>query len=148
MEPKTGSEKLVDHVLESMDYGQMITHTEISIIMSIKEKSHKYRTEVTKANRTLIEKGKMLKSRPGTGYIVLEPDRYIDEAQLKFKHGANRAEQAFSIFAFAPVSLMSPEAKETYHIVESGVKHAVAMVIGGLKEIKLLNRKNISIQTN
>jgi hypothetical protein len=142
----TEHEKLVKEILINKEYGDFISHHEISGILGLPMDENKYRSSISKANKILIEKGKKLKNRHGLGYVVLEPDRYVDEAELKFKSGTKRAKEALKILVYAPFNLMSNDAQENYKMVEKGIRSAAAMVMGGLTEIKLLNRPKLIIK--
>jgi len=147
METKIESwEYLAKDILEKRQYGEFIPHHELSSILRIPVTDKNYHHAIGRANKLLTEKGKKLKNVYRGGYVVLEPDRYVEEAERKFKAGTKRAKEALAILVYAPVSLMSDDARENYKMVEKSIRNAVALAIGGLTEVKLLNRPKLLIK--
>ena len=147
METKIESwRSLANDILVKRSYGEFIPHHELSSILKIPVTDKNYHREIGRANKFLTEKGKKLKNVYRGGYVVLEPDRYVEEAERKFKAGTKRAKEALAILVYAPVSLMSENARENYQMVEKSIRQAVTLAIGGLTEVKLLNRPKLLIK--
>jgi hypothetical protein len=143
---KENWEVLVNDILQNKKYGDFISHRELSSILKMPINDKDYHHVIGRANKYLTEKGRRLKNVYKAGYMVLEPDRYIEEAERKFKAGTRRAKEALAILVYAPVELMSIEAKENYRMAEKTIRQAVVLAIGGLTEVKLLNRPKLLIK--
>ena len=142
------NEEAINNLIKNVEerpYGEIIPHHEISGILKLSKRDAKYHHLISRANRTLTEKGKRLQNRFNIGYVVLNPDDYVDEAQSQYRRGVRRAKEAMRVITYAPVALMSAEAANRFNMIEQRIKSVVATVVGGLTEIKLLNRRKVNI---
>lgn len=132
-------EILVDYI-SSLDYGESLTHEDISDVIGIDYAHYKYRGEVNKAQKELIKKGKMLKSVRYKGYRVLEPDSYYEEAERRLCHGRNDLQRAVDIIQYAPKHLMSQSVAKLFDDLENRFVSLYASLEGGLKSVKILQK--------
>lgn len=74
----TNSTDLIEQLFNMFiqkQYGEIIYHTEIARILGFDKTESKYGIYVRKAKDRLIPYGKVLKSIPGVGFIVLKPQQ-------------------------------------------------------------------------
>lgn len=101
---------LVNHVINEMEYGEIITHQRVSTIVGVEELFHDYYKIIKAAKIQLIPCGKVIESKRGKGYKVVEPDDYSRYANDMFLQGEQLINRAKDVTMFAPKELMSEEA--------------------------------------
>lgn len=139
-----GKEKwglLYDFIM-GLDYGNTITHNEISEIIQESPKSPKYYSIITKVKKELLKEGKTVKSISGHGYFVINPDEYTDLSLDHMKKGFNQVDKGYQVLQYAPTSQMSEEGLQRHRHISDKAQSLKAMVAGGCVELKLLNRKS------
>jgi hypothetical protein len=108
---------LVNHVLDNMKYGEVISHKRIAKLISEEAKTMTYYMIVSNAKTQLIPYGKTIVSVLGVGYKVLEPDGYNEHAYDMFAKGVKYIHKAKDIAAFAPKDLMSEDSQKLHEEV-------------------------------
>jgi acetate kinase len=141
---KKGKQKweILFESIKNMNYGETITHNEISQIILEGIDSNKYRSILQRAKKELLRQSKEIESIRGVGYRVIEPDSYIDKSLTKFKQGFDRLKKGNDILDYAPVKDMSEEGRATYRHVSDRSKILYASMAGGCTELKMLTKKN------
>jgi len=131
--------------IKNMEYGDIITHAEISKLINEPYGSNKYSSIVQRAKKELLKNSRQIESIRETGYRVLEPDSYVDESMSKFKQGFNKLKKGNDLLTFAPVKDMSDEGRDTYRHVSDRARSLYAVMAGGCTELKLLSKKNSAL---
>lgn len=122
----------------SRNYGDTVTHTEMSAVIEEPVRSQKYRDIIGTANKRCVELGRMVRSVRGVGYQLVEPDDYTRQSVRCIVSGAKRIDSGVKILAHAPVSQMSQPGLEEYNRVNDRVRVLQASVAGAKVEIGML----------
>lgn len=126
----------------SRDYGDTITHMEMSAMIAEPIHSQKYRDIIGIANKRCAELGHMVLSVRGVGYQLVAPDNYTSQSVKRIVSGAKRIDSGVKILEHAPVSQMSQPGLEEYNRVSDRVRVLQASVAGAKVEIGMLaNRR-------
>ena len=125
------------------DYGTTHTHDDISDIMRLNQNTTKYHNMINKANKMLTDSMKMLKNIKGKGYIVVNPEEYVEEAVSEFQKGNRRIKKGYTILDNTPVDKLEGESLTKYRRVNDSAATLRALVEGKIKEIKVLSTKQL-----
>jgi len=134
------------------DYGRIKTHEELEVIVNAKSWTSKYRSAIDRANKKLIENGRILKSIRRVGYQVVNPDDYLNVSEGHKKKGIKQLDTAHNILKNAPFKDMSEEArlKVTFAFDRSSMLQSI--LHGGLssgdehfkkKELQIRNEERV-----
>lgn len=134
-------EALYNYIVK-MEYGSMILHNEIELIINESHDSLRYNSIITKIKKKLVESCKAIKSVRGQGYTVVNPDDYTDMSLKHIKSGFKQIDKGYKILQNAPVNQMSKEGLQRHRHVADRAMSLQAMVAGGCTELKLLNKKS------
>ena len=104
--------------IQHLNYGDVISHNEISRVIKEPYNSNKYCSIVNRAKKELLKVGKQIESVRGQGYRILNPDDYIDNGAKKFKQGFNRIKKGTEMLQYAPVNKMTDEGRSRYRNVK------------------------------
>ena len=129
------------------EYGSIHSHEEIAKIMYLNPLHNKYYQMVRRANEELIDKGKMLVNVNKVGYQVVKPDEYLNVATKTFVQGKRRIHKANRILTFAPTELMTEGARKSLLNVRDRIQAFDAYIQGGVKEVKLLQKPMVKINS-
>ena len=140
--------EIIYETVKTMNYGDIVTHEELSKLIGEPYNSNKYRSSIQRVRKELLKCGKEIESIRDTGYRVLEPDAYIDQSVSKFKQGFNKIKKGNDLLQFAPTKEMSEEGRSTYRKVSDRVQSMYAMMAGGCTELKMLTKKNPAFLPN
>ena len=127
--------------VEGMDYGRVLGLDEIGNIIEQKYGTAAYSDILQAARKRLIAAGHMIVNVRGIGYKVCPPDNYTDEGVRQMRVGARRIDAGAKILNHAPVSDMSPAARESYNRVHDGMMRLQAAVAGRSVEIHMLSAR-------
>ena len=133
-------ELLVDYI-ESLTYGTVIFHWEISNIINEAYNTPKYGSIITKAKEILWLRGKAIESIRGQGYRVMEPDSYNNKAVGLLKQGFSRIRTAEDILNNSPTKDMSEEGLMTHQNIQDKMRIVFAHTTGVRIEVNLLAKK-------
>ena len=133
-------EIVVNEILKR-EYDEILTHTDLSVLLDVEYKSKEYFLYMTKIKKLVLEKGKALENIHGTGYRIVNPDNYSSMAINQYKLGFNRLSKGEKILKYAPTKDMTQEGLNTYRQVADRANQLHASLAGGIVELKLLNRK-------
>ena len=138
---KTKAETSVE-IIMTMNYGDTISHNEISKVIDESYGLPKYNSVVQKAKKTLLnDYGRMLESIRGNGYRVVQPDSYTDHSLKHFKRSFNEAKKGATILSHAPTKDMTEEGRETFRRVNDRAMMLKASLAGSFVELKTLGEK-------
>lgn len=125
----------------SKDYGDTVTHTEMSQALNEPVRSQRYRDAVTAAAKRCINMGRMVANVRGIGYRLVSPDDYTAQSVKRIVSGARRIDSGVKILAHAPTASMTPVGIEEYNRVADRVRILQASVTGAKVEIGMLSRR-------
>jgi hypothetical protein len=91
------------------DYGTIHEHEYIANLIFAKVGSRNYRNAVARANKELIQHGKMLKSIRGIGYEVVKPGEYVKTSKKYAEQARKQYSVAKEILECAPKAYMTKE---------------------------------------
>ena len=139
---KRKSEILVE-ALESLHYGDVILHKDISKLIGESYPSQRYNACLSKTKKLLLNKtGKVLESIRGDGYRVVEPDNYVDHSLRHIRRGFNEFQKGSDTLKHAPIKDMTEEGRESYRRVNDRMTILHASLKGAVVELKTLGEKN------
>jgi hypothetical protein len=94
---------------EDWAFGTLHTHDEIGSIMGVSYGTTAYSANLSRANDELTHMGMRLKNIRGTGYEVLEPEKYLDESVHHLSKGARQIRKSYNIASGCKLNYVSPE---------------------------------------
>lgn len=141
IENRTKSEVLAERINE-LNYGDVITHQQISGIIEEDYPSNKYTSTIAKAKRILLRKyNKTIENIVGDGYRVVEPDNFVDQSLRHYKRGFNEMQKGYDTLEHAPIKDMTQEGIITYRRVHDRAVILAAAMKGAHVELKTLGEK-------
>lgn len=141
IENKKKSEILAEKI-SIMNYGEVITHTEIAKIIQEKYPGAKYSSTIQKARKILLNKyGKIIESIIGDGYRVVMPDNFVDHSLKHYKKGFKEMQKGHDTLTHAPTKDMSQEGREIYRRVNDRAITLAATMKGVSVELKMLGER-------
>lgn len=142
IENKTKSEILAQRISE-LNYGDVITHQQISELIEEDYPSNKYTSTIAKAKKILLRKyNKTIENITGDGYRTVEPDNFVDQSLKHYKRGFNEMQKGFDTLEHAPTKDMTEEGLITYRRVHDRAVILAASMRGASVELKTLSKKN------
>ena len=129
------------------DYGSDHPHEEIGRILKLKPATTRYRYAIAKAKKELEKLGKALKSVHGKGYIVMEATEYLNESASYAKKSRNNSKRAVEILIHTPIERLNLEQQKIRDMMMDSGLRLVALTEGGFKEIKILQRNHLQINS-
>lgn len=133
-------QKVVDAVV-GMEYGDTITHLEMTTLLGEKHGTTKYFNLVRRANKQLLSTGKMLGNIREVGYQIIMPDEYTGVAVKNFAKGFKNLQRGNDVLTNAPTKHMSREGLQAHREVSDRACSLYAAMAGGYTELKLLSKK-------
>lgn len=140
LEQKKKKWEILYDALVTKDYGDIIEHYIIESIIHERYKTNKYYSIVNACNKRLLMAGKKLEPIHGAGYRVIQPDCYTAEAIKHYTRGAREFQRGQDTIDYAPTELMSPAAYQEYKRIQDKAISLSRMVVGGMVEIRRVNR--------
>ena len=128
--------------ITSMNYDDIILHSQIESIIKEEYGTNIYRSIIAKTKKKLLESSKTITSIQGQGYRIINPDEYTDQSLSHIKRGFNQIDKGYKVLQYAPVDDMSEEGLKAHRHVSDKAKSFHAMIAGGCSELKLLNKKS------
>ena len=101
IENKRPSEVLCEKILQ-LNYGELITHAEISSIIKEEYGSSRYNTVIQQTKNHLLKRQRAIESIRGQGYRVVEPDAFVDLSLDHYKKGFKEMQKGSDTLRFAP----------------------------------------------
>lgn len=141
IENKRPSEVLCEKILQ-LNYGELITHAEISSIIKEEYGSMKYNSVIQNTKKRLLKNQRAIESIRGQGYRVVEPDAFVDLSLGHYKKGFKEMQKGSDTLRFAPAKDMSIEGRNTYHRVQDRANALQAVLNGACVELKELRTKD------
>ena len=140
MSRKEAIDALVKAV-EKMDYGTVLSFSEIGGIIRKKYGSSGFTDILQAARKRLIVSGHMIENVRGIGYKVSDPDDYTNETLRRIRIGTRSIDVGMRISDHAPVNDMSPAARESHNLVNDKMRQLQAALAGKSVEIHMLGTK-------
>lgn len=84
MKNKKKSELLAEYI-QTLHYGDIITHEQIAGSIDVEYKSNQYATIISQTRKILQQHGIFLEIIKGNGYRVVEPDNVVNESLKHYK---------------------------------------------------------------
>lgn len=137
----------INYILES-EYGEIITHDDMSDLLQLSKGSQLYYFAISKMNKILLNKSKMLMNIQKVGYQIVEPDNYAGCAVKTYVKGVKKMKLSKKILEKAPIELMSEEAIEKHNKVYDRVCNRLANANAGVKELKKITTKTLNVVSN
>lgn len=134
------SEVLAEEI-KKLNYGDIISHDQISQIIEEDYPSNKYTSTIAKVKKILLKEGICLENIIGDGYRVVEPDNFVDHSLKHYKRGFNEMQKGFDTLTYAPTKNMTPEGRNTYRRVHDRAVTLAAAMKGVSVELKTLGEK-------
>lgn len=141
IENKKKSEVLAE-MIASLNYGDVVSHRQISTLICEKHPSPKYFSTVGKAKKILLkEYNKVIESINGDGYRVVNPDDFVEKSLKYYKRGFNSMKKGNDILVNSPTKDMTPEGRAAHRRVSDRVVVLNASIMGARVELKELSKK-------
>lgn len=141
IENRKKSEILAERINE-LNYGDVITHQQISLLIEEDYPSNKYTSTIAKAKRILLKKyNKMIENIVGDGYRVVNPDDFVGQSLKHYKRGFNEMQKGYDTLEYAPTKDMTKEGRDTYRRVHDRAITLAAAMKGASVELKTLGQK-------
>lgn len=134
--------KILFEKISSMDYGETITHVEISNLIECSYQTQNYNSIVQKVKKQLLVNQKYIESVHKVGYRVVNPDDYTEKSYQCYQQGIKRVKKGNDILVNAPVSKMSDEGRKVYCDVSDRARALYAVMAGSCVEICNLKKKD------
>ena len=140
IENKKKSEILAERLLD-MNYGDVLTHQEISAIIGEENGSQKYNSIIQQAKKLLLKNHRAIESVRGQGYRMVEPGGFVDLSLSHYKKGFNEMQKGTDTLRSAPVNDMTDEERTVYRRVNDRAVILQAAMNGAKVELKTLGMK-------
>lgn len=141
--------RVVVEKMLNLDYGETITHDDLSKDFVVKYDSGIYRRYITALKHECLENGKLLENILRIGYRITNPDDYSRQALTQFKYAAKKIKKGEKILNHAPINDMSKEGLTEYRQINDRARALNAHISGAIVELKLLkNNKNHPLLKN
>lgn len=138
---KKKSEILAEKIA-SLNYGDSISHIDISDTIHEDHRSCKYAAVIQQARKVLLKHyGKILESIRGYGYRVICPDDYVTQYMRHVKRGVEEFKKGDETLRKAPVAAMSEEGRDVYKRINDRNMILNASLRGTIVELKTLEEK-------
>lgn len=142
---KVKSEILAEKIKE-LHYGDIITHSQIALVIEEEYSSNRYRATIAKAKKLLLKDGICLESIIGDGYRIIEPDDFVTHSLKHYKRGFTEMKKGYDTLAYAPTRNMTPEGLDAYRRVHDRAITLTAAMKGVSVELKALGKKRHPMQ--
>lgn len=141
IENRKKSEVLAERINE-LNYGDVITHQQISSLIEEDYPSNKYTSTIAKAKKILLKKyNKTIENIVGDGYRVVNPGDFVQQSLKHYKRGFNEMGKGYEVLEHAPIKDMSKEDLNTYRRVHDRAITLAAAMKGAAIELKTLGEK-------
>ena len=141
IENKKKSEILAEKIA-TLNYGDVITHQQISQVIQENYPSTKYSSTIQKTKKILLKKyGKVIENIVGDGYRVVMPDDFVNHSLKHYKRGFNEMQKGHDTLSYAPTKDMTQEGREIYRRVNDRAITLAATMKGVSVELKMLGRR-------
>lgn len=128
--------------ISKLNYGDIISHKDISKIIKEPYGCNKYRTIINQTKKILQQQyQRHIESINKCGYRVVDPDKTVDLSIRHYNRGFNEVQKAQDVLTNAPVEDMSNEGRQVYRDVYDRAKILNTAFMDATVEIKRLSRK-------
>lgn len=140
-------DETIKYIMDS-DYGDIITHEDMADLLELSKGSQLYYFAISRMNKTLLNKSKMLVNIPKVGYQIVKPDDYSGCAVKTYIKGVKKMKLSKKILEKAPTDLMSQEAINKHNMVYDRVCAKLANADAGVKELKKITTNTFNVVSN
>lgn len=141
IENRRKSEILAEEI-SKLDYGSVITHKQISLLIEEDYPSNRYTSTIAKAKKILLKTyNKTIQNIVGDGYRVVSPDDFVQQSLKHYKRGFNEMKKGHDTLVYAPTQDMSSEGREIYTRIYDRAVTLQASMKGVSVELKTLAGK-------
>lgn len=141
IENRKKSEILAEKISE-LNYGDVITHQQISDLIEENYPSNKYTSTIAKARKILLKNyNKTIENIIGDGYRVVNPDDFVGQSLKHYKRGFNEMQKGYGTLIHAPVQDMTVEGRDIYQKIYDRTIILNAAMKGASVELKTLAGK-------
>lgn len=138
---KKKSEILAEKINE-LNYGDVITHLQISSLIEEDYPSNKYTSTIAKAKKILLKKyNKTIENIVGDGYRLVNPDDFVGQSLKYYKRGFGEMQKGYDVLNHAPTKDMTKEGREAYRRVHDRAITLAAAMKGASVELRTLGEK-------
>ncbi len=124
-----------------MNYGDCFTHQEASKMLGCVHGTSAYRTMISRAKKTLLQRGKAISSLHGYGYEVVKPDEYIAQSARHMKRAANEMSKGQAYADYAPLDEMTTEARQATVAMRDKIAQVASFMRTETCEVIRISRK-------
>lgn len=141
IENRKKSEVLAEKINE-LNYGDVITHQQISDLIEEDYPSNKYTSTIAKAKKILLKKySKTIENIVGDGYRVVSPGDFVQQSLKHYRRGFTEMQKGYDTLEYAPIKDMSKEDLNTYRRVHDRAITLQAAIKGVSVELRTLGQK-------
>lgn len=141
IENKKKSEILAEK-LNEMNYGDVITHQQVSSLIEEDYPSNKYSSTIAKSRKILLKKyNRAIENIPGDGYRLVNPDDFVQQSLKHYKRGFTEMGKGYEVLEYAPTKDMTKEGRDTYRRVHDRAVILQASMKGAAVELRTLGQK-------
>lgn len=141
IENRKKSEVLAEKINE-LNYGDVITHQQISDLIEEDYPSNKYTSTIAKAKKILLKKySKTIENIVGDGYRVVSPGDFVQQSLKHYRRGFTEMQKGYDTLEYAPIKDMSKEDLNTYRRVHDRAITLAAAMKGVSVELRTLGQK-------
>lgn len=128
--------------LNELNYGNFISHDEISAMIEEPYPSNKYTSTISKTKKILLKKyNKAIQNIVGDGYRIVEADDFVQQSLKHYKRGFVEMGKGYEMLEHAPTKDMTEEGLTTYRRVHDRAVILAASMRGVSVELKTLGEK-------
>lgn len=128
--------------LNELNYGDFISHEQISTVIEEPYRSNKYSSTIAKTKKILLKKyNKSIENIIGDGYRIVEPDDFVQQSLKHYKRGFNEMQKGYDHLENAPIKDMTSEGRDAYMRVHDRAIILQASMAGVKAELKTLSGK-------
>lgn len=141
IESRKKSEILAEEI-SMREYGEAITHEEISKLIDEEYGTYKYNSEISRAKKIALKKyNRCIESVRGDGYRVVKPDDFTSHSLKHYKRGFNELQKGKDVLDNAPTGDMTPDGLTTFRRVYDRSVLLISSMQGAKAELVSLTRE-------
>lgn len=128
--------------INSLNYGDVLTHKQISALIEEDYPSGRYSSTIAKARKIMLKKyNRTIECIVGDGYRVVNPDNFVQQSLKHYKRGFNEMQKGYDTLEYAPTKDMTQEGRDTYRRIHDRAITLAAAMKGVSVELKTLGQK-------
>lgn len=140
--------RVLVNTIRTWEYGSMHTHEEIEAVLGLTRGTGSYYRALSKANKVLEDEGKKIISIHGSGYQVLEPNEYAENAVAYVNQAKRKTLKAYNVAKCAPIALMDSAVRTVHRSITDRIGAFANLMNANSVSITLLNEQRRTIVMN